>query len=363
MAEAITSPADELSAHLEGGSAEEPTAVPVPGPSTPDLVTVLIPSRNEAASIEACLDSVLAQDYANLQVVVVDSNSSDGTAQIVLARGRVDSRVELVSHSRKGIPQALNAGLAAARGRWLVRVDAHSSIGPDYVSRAAQRLREGRWVGVGGRKDAVADTPTGRAIAAVLASPLAVGGSVYHHGTAEQEVDHIPFGAYPTDLLRAVGGWREDIANNEDFEMDQRLRGHGSLLFDPSLRIAWQCRESVAELFKQYRRYGTGKPAVARAHPRSVRVRHLAPPALVAWLALAAVLLPVQPLVAGLMLLPYALAIGLASALILRRLPAHSSRRSVPAALLAMQVGWGVGFWQGLRAASTTKGIERAAPA
>lgn len=145
-------------------------------PTADELATVLVPALNEDATIDACLDSILAQSYDRLQVVVVDNGSDDGTQARVRARAARDPRVELVEHPVRSIPAALNAGLAAARGRWLVRVDAHSTVPREYVARAVARLREGAWVGVGGRKDAVAETATGRAIAAVLGSPLAVGG-------------------------------------------------------------------------------------------------------------------------------------------------------------------------------------------
>lgn len=313
-----------------------------------DLVTVIIPARNEEDSIVSCLDSVLAQVGPDLQVVVIDNGSVDGTAAAVRSYGIRDPRVELVTNPVASIPHALNAGLAAARGRWLVRVDAHSTISDGYIARAVRHLREGNWVGVGGRKDAVAATPTGRAIAAVLGSPLAVGGSVYHHGQTAQVVDHIPFGVYPTELLRRLGGWDESIANNEDFEMDQRLREHGDLYFDPAMRIAWHSRETVPDLFAQYRRYGTGKPQVALAHPESVKIRHLAPPALVAWLVAAALLSVRHPAVAAAAAAPYAVAVAAASLEIGRHIPERRSRLSVPAALVAMQVGWGLGFWTGV---------------
>lgn len=328
-------------------------------PTADELATVLVPALNEDATIDACLDSILAQSYDRLQVVVVDNGSDDGTQARVRARAARDPRVELVEHPVRSIPAALNAGLAAARGRWLVRVDAHSTVPREYVARAVARLREGAWVGVGGRKDAVAETATGRAIAAVLGSPLAVGGSVYHHGTVEQVVDHIPFGAYPTDLIRQLGGWREDIANNEDFEFDQRLRKHGELLFDPRLRIDWRCRETIGDLYRQYHRYGTGKPAVAVAHPAGVSPRHLLPPALVVWLASAAVVAPFRPRLAALMVAPYGLAVGVASSRIVRDLDDGASAPAVPAALVAMQIGWGMGFMTGVRRMLTDRFASR----
>ncbi|SEP21264.1 glycosyltransferase [Trujillonella endophytica] len=309
--------------------------------------TVIVPARNEAATIDTCLDSVLAQEGVVFEVVVVDNGSTDGTAERLAARAAADPRLTVLSNPAPSIPASLNLAVSAARGNWLVRVDAHSTIPPGYLARAVSRLEEQRWVGVGGRKAAVGRSPVGRAIAAVLNSRLAVGGSVYHWGTTETVVDHVPFGAYPTDLVRSLGGWDEAVLNNEDFEFDQRLRQHGELLFDPALQIDWNVRESIPGLFRQYRRYGRGKPAVALRHPDGVRLRHLAPPALVLWLAGAAATGTRRPRWAAVAVAPYLLAVGAASTAIIRTAPESTDRRAVPAALVAMQVGWGLGFWEG----------------
>lgn len=315
---------------------------------TLELVTVVLPVRNEERSITACLESVLAQDYPNLQVVVVDGESTDATVARVEALIRRDPRVELVTDGRRSIPAALNTGLAAARGRWLVRVDGHSTIPPGYVSRAVGRLRNSGWAAVGGRKDGIGRTSQGRAVAAAMASKFGVGNSVYHHGIAEGPVDHIPFGVYPVALLRSVGGWDERLAANEDYELDYRLRlaGH-QLLFDPRLRIEWESRQTVRDLLRQYHRYGRGKADVAVLHPESLGPRHLLPPAFVAYLAMSAVVAVRRPGRAALMVSPYVAALALASARTARGL-APGERRHVPLAFAAMHLGWGAGFWAGL---------------
>jgi succinoglycan biosynthesis protein ExoA len=311
-------------------------------------VSIVVPARNESATIDACLDSILAQENVTLEIVVVDNGSTDGTTEKLHERARRDPRVVVLEHRAPSIPGSLNKAVGAARGTWLVRVDAHSVIPPGYVARAVARLEEGRWVGVGGRKTAVARTATGRAIATVLNSPLAVGGSSYHYATAETVVDHIPFGAYSTAAVRELGGWDESIPNNEDFEFDQRIRRHGDLLLDPELEIAWNARETVRDLFRQYRRYGRGKPLVALRHPRSMRLRHLAPPALVLWLATAAVVAVRHPRAGAAGVLSYVVAVSAVGATIARTAPTGADRRAIPAALAAMQVGWGVGFWEGV---------------
>jgi glycosyltransferase involved in cell wall biosynthesis len=311
-----------------------------------ELVSVIVPARNEEDSIGATLTALRRQTHRNLQIIVVDGESTDGTVAVVERHMAEDPRIELLPNPRRVIPVALNIALAAARGRWVVRMDAHSTVDEDYVGTAVARLREGRWGGVGGRKDGVGTTPAGQAIAAALGSKFGVGGSLYHYGTTEQPVDHIPFGAYPTELLRRLGGWDERLEANEDFEFDYRLRRSGAvLLFDPQLRISWKSRQTIRSLYQQYRRYGAGKLDVARLHPTSLRVRHLVPPLLVPYLATAAVVAARRPLLGGALLAPYAAAVTVASIGTARTLEDPASRAYVPAAFLAMHVGWGVGVW------------------
>jgi succinoglycan biosynthesis protein ExoA len=317
--------------------------------SGPDLVTVAIPARDEADHIGACLDSVLAQTHTQLQVFVVDGGSHDDTVAIVCDRARRDHRVRLLRNDGGPIPRSLNMAVAEATGRWLVRVDAHSTVPPDYVERAVKRLTEGCWGGVGGRKDGYGETSAGRAIAAAMNSRFGVGNSFYHHATTVREVDHIPFGAYPLDVVRRLGGWDEELVANEDFEFDYRLRRAGmSLLLDPGMTIRWRSRQSLRELHGQYRRYGRGKVDVARRHPKSLQPRHLMPPALVAYLAVAALVALRRPARSLLMVSPYAAALAVAVARSGRQLSSRSDRAKLPAAFLAMHIGWGIGFWESL---------------
>jgi succinoglycan biosynthesis protein ExoA len=324
-----------------------PDEAPVAGED--ELVTVLIPVRNEERSIERCLESVLRQDYPNLQVLVVDGASDDGTAKAVLKFAQDDPRVELLENPRPTIPRSLNVGLAASRGKWLIRVDAHSTVPPSYVRTLVGHLRSGRWGGVGGRKDGVGLTPAGRAIAAALASRFGVGGSLYHYARRSQPVDHVPFGAYPTELLRELGGWNERLEANEDFELDYRIRRSGQvLLLDPSVAIAWLCQQSIGDLFRQYRRYGRGKARVTSLHPASLSPRHVGPPALIAAWSVALPLGIRWPWVPAVAVLPYLISLAAAAVVTGRRVEGRGAIAMVAASFAAMHIGWGLGFWQGI---------------
>lgn len=330
-----------------------PSATAPSGGSLPtrDLVSVVIPTLNEERSVSTCLDSVLAQTWREMEVIVLDGGSTDRTRDLVAAYSEVDPRVRLVDNPRRTQPAALNTALEHVTSKWLVRIDAHSTVPPTYVETVMEHLGTGEWGGVGGRKDGVSTTEQGRAVAAALGSRFGVGGSTYHYGTEVQEVDHIPFGSYPVSVIRELGGWDEAIASNEDFEFDYRVRKSGrALLFDPRLVILWEARPTVESFFQQYRRYGRAKALVLAKHPSSASPRHLLPGALVAALAGAVVLTPFRPKWAVAIAAPYLAGLAAATAVVAPKIPEPRSRRWLPAAFASMHLGYGLGLWESILA-------------
>ena len=100
-------------------------------------VTVVVPVRNERrGAIGACLDSLLAQTEPDMQIIIVDGASDDGTPDYVLERAQGRLHRSLHHNPQRTVPSAVNVALAATRARWLVRVDAHASVPPGNVARA-----------------------------------------------------------------------------------------------------------------------------------------------------------------------------------------------------------------------------------
>src|SRR5919106_2108778 len=87
-----------------------------PSERTPaeDLVTVVVPARNEDDGIAECLRSILAQDHRRLQVLVVDGRSEDGTRAAIQEAAGGDARVEVLDNPQRTIPHALNISLREA---------------------------------------------------------------------------------------------------------------------------------------------------------------------------------------------------------------------------------------------------------
>jgi succinoglycan biosynthesis protein ExoA len=260
-------------------------------------VTVVVPARNEAHTIERTLHDVFEQDFdGELEVVVADGRSTDGTGEILARLAAGEPRLRIVDNAAGDTPAALNAALVAARGRWLVRIDGHSRVPPDYVRRLVEHLRSGACEGAGGRKVAVGRGPFGRAAAAAHGSRFGIGDSRYHFDGSPEYVDHVPFGAYTTDLARRIGGWNERFRRNQDYEFDYRyVEAGGRLLLDPRIEVEWGVRETPRALARQYCEYGSWRCRTLALHPGSLHARWLAPPLVVTVLAGSAALAWTRP--------------------------------------------------------------------
>ena len=100
-----------------------------------DLVSVIIPVFNVRDYLERCLKSVLSQTYENLEVIVVDNGSTDGSGEICDAFASEDSRVKVIHLENPDVSWARNAGLDSASGDWIMFVDSD-----DFIHRQAVEL-------------------------------------------------------------------------------------------------------------------------------------------------------------------------------------------------------------------------------
>ncbi|MCL2680433.1 MAG: glycosyltransferase family 2 protein, partial [Coriobacteriia bacterium] len=112
--------------------------------SVTPCVSVIVPLYNKAAYIKACLDSLCAQTFAHMRIIVVDDGSTDGSAEIVLNYSSYDKRVFLVRQRRAGVSAARNHGLylaLASKSEFIGFVDADDYVSPHMYAELVRQLQ------------------------------------------------------------------------------------------------------------------------------------------------------------------------------------------------------------------------------
>jgi succinoglycan biosynthesis protein ExoA len=253
-------------------------------------VSVLMPIRNEAASIRRSLGAVLAQDYPSelIEVIVVDGMSTDGTREAIAEIARQHPRIRLIDNPEGIVATGLNLAVREAKGDVVIRVDGHCEVASDYVRRCVTLLEKGSAECVGGPLETVGETYVARVIASAMSSNFGVGGSAFRVGTSEAKyVDTVAFPAYKRESLQQVGEFDEELVRNQDDEYNYRLRKLGGrILLSPDIRARYYSRTTFGNLWKQYFQYGYWKVRVMQKHPRQMQLRQFAPPLFVAALIL-----------------------------------------------------------------------------
>lgn len=99
-----------------------------------NLVSIIIPVYNVEKYLSACLDSVIAQDYENLEIILINDGSTDGSFVICQEYLSKDKRISLINKENGGLSSARNLGLDRMKGKWVMFVDSDDEIVPNMVS-------------------------------------------------------------------------------------------------------------------------------------------------------------------------------------------------------------------------------------
>lgn len=106
------------------------------------LISVIVPIYNVEKYLPRCVDSLLGQRYRNLELLLVDDGSTDGSGALCEAYAARDARVRVLHKPNGGLSDARNAGLAAARGEYLSFVDGDDWVSPYYLENLYRALEQ-----------------------------------------------------------------------------------------------------------------------------------------------------------------------------------------------------------------------------
>ncbi len=228
-------------------------------PENPPLASVLIPALNEAKVIVPAVQQLLMSDYPNLQVIVIDDGSEDGTADLIRVHFATDPRVTLVAKTNGGKAAALNAGLARARGSVIVALDADTHFPSDSISKLVRWFQDPAVAAVAGNAkvgnrvntitrwqalEYVTSQNLERRALATLGCITVVPGAI---------------GAWRREAIEELGGFPVDtLAEDQDLTIALLKAGH-KVLYD-STAIGWtEAPDTIRGLLRQRFRwtYGT----------------------------------------------------------------------------------------------------------
>lgn len=310
-------------------------------------VSVIMAVREEAAHLEDAVARVLDQRYpGDLELVLALAPSKDATRELADKIAIADPRVRVVDNPAGITPAGLNAAIAASSHDILVRVDGHSFLPDEYVSRVVTALEDSGADNVGGVMAAVGSTPFEQAVATAMRSPLGIGGARFHVGGEAGPAETVYLGTFRRSALERVGGYDERFVRAQDWELNYRIRETGGTVwFTPDLEVGYRPRPGMRPLIRQFFHTGRWRRYVAQTHRGSINARYLAPPLAVvgvlAGLLLAPLWWPALVLPVG-----YLALVTAGSVWVGRGQPLGVLLR-LPLVIASMHLCWGSGFLLG----------------
>jgi succinoglycan biosynthesis protein ExoA len=198
------------------------------------LVSAVLAVRNEERHIESVLQSLLLQNISNcdIEIIVVDGNSTDATKEIVERIANRNPSVRLLANHRLKAPYAFNLGINAADGEYVCILGAHTTYAENYIATCLQEL----YLHNAGGCSGVEITQPSRAglqarlIAWALAHPFGTSTGSMRTRKAGYS-DTIPYPLFLKSTLLEIGAYDTRLHRNQDNDLSQRLRARGHKLY------------------------------------------------------------------------------------------------------------------------------------
>jgi GT2 family glycosyltransferase len=232
-----------------------------------------------------------------MELLVVDGMSDDGTRDILRTLMQSNSGLQMLDNPRRSTPSALNIGIQAARGEYIVILGAHAEYGQNYIQTCLTLLSEHpEACCAGGPIVSRGKGLFGQAVAVAMSHPLGVGNAKHRLPNYEGYSEGACFPMFRRRVFAEVGLFDERMLYVEDDELNYRLAKKGEKVFiSPRAKCIYFVRETPARLFQQYFRYGAARVTVLRKYRIPASIRQLVPPVFISLLLIGVVVGPWLP--------------------------------------------------------------------
>tara|TARA_B110000211_G_C14039729_1_gene536225 strand:+ start:236 stop:1267 length:1032 start_codon:yes stop_codon:yes gene_type:complete len=247
------------------------------------FISVICPVYNEQAYIESFLDSIIAQDFPqnNTEVFIIDGGSNDSTVKIIKKYIFKYKFIKYLNNIDRFQVYAMNIGIKASKGDYIIRLDAHSVYPKDYFSSLIKTAVNLSADNVGGICETLPanDTLIPKSISLAMSHPFGVGNSMFRIGSKDIiQTDTVPFGCYKSSVFDLIGYFDTDLKRNEDDEFNARLINNGGKIFlNPDIVVKYFGRDSILKTSMMFYQYGFFKPLVNIKTKSITTVRQIIP--------------------------------------------------------------------------------------
>jgi glycosyltransferase involved in cell wall biosynthesis len=250
------------------------------------LVSAIMAVRNERRHIENAIESLQRQETFGweIEIIVVDGDSSDGTDELIKRIAGTDPRVKLVVNKQKRTPYAFNLGIQEARGEYICILGAHTAYAQDYIATCLKELKLHGAAGCSGRP---ITRPGGnglqaRLVAWTLAHPFGTSARSMRTRRAGF-ADSIPYPVFLKSTVLDVGAYNTQLHRNQDNDLNQRLRARGYKLYiTDKTTCEYFVSPNLASLASYAFNNGFWNIISLKMNPESMSLRHFVPGAFVA---------------------------------------------------------------------------------
>lgn len=232
------------------------------------LVSIMVPAYNEGAVIQGSIRSLLELDYPRYEIIVIDDGSKDDTYKKACryegSHGKVDVRV--IRKRNGGKARALNAGIAAARGDFVLCMDGDSALHPATLRRAVRHMTNPRIGAVAGSVKVVNRSSV---LSSLQALEYVEGLNMVRAAQGFFRLVNIipgPIGLFRVTAVRRVGGYDSDTFA-EDCDLTLKLIADGwQIEYEPESIAYTEAPEKLLDLLKQRYRWTRGILQAIRKH-------------------------------------------------------------------------------------------------
>ncbi len=200
------------------------------------LVSAVIPTHNYGRFLGRAIESVLAQSHSPIECIVVDDGSTDETPGVL---ARYGERIRAIRRERGGVSSARNAGIRAARGKYVALLDADDAWKPDKIARQLALLEARADVGAVGCAVELADGNSPPRAVRLRPSVPDLPGRLRRIAVRDSWVEGSGSGAVvPRRVLDDVGLFDEGLAAAEDWDMWLRIAARYPILNVPEVLVS-----------------------------------------------------------------------------------------------------------------------------